>query len=470
LNELLLTDIAPLGKPLKTAELLEREEQVVEREHYDDIASHVELLISIGGQYSGVEENEKAHFVLEEAYKLSRGIQDRSPRARAACELGWALLPIGDLGRAESLVNEGLQDLPDQSQFASDRVHCLLRGSDVAFRAGNASLHFDRARAADGLLQQMPLRSPVQELEVLTSLASAYQTSGQFREADATFERAAARMTDLGYGETQKAVKLFNDWGLASANAGRPLDAATAYRRSIEISRTNETEDAVQPTLLHNYSLVLRELGRLSEAADYEERAHEEAVLSGNQMLALQTNLQLARIYRDQHRFERASALLAEIEPLMRQKLPPTHYAFSSLTSDKALLAQERGDLASALRLASAAVALDESAIKAGGEGSIYLPILLTRRSAVELATGSPDLAAADAQKAVALQKDSMQPGAQSSHMGRAYLALGRALAAQGRNEEARLAFRSASEQLRRTVGVDHPDSRAAQQLAGLQM
>ena len=468
LNELLLTDVAPLGRPLSTTELLDREWEVVEREHYDDVASHVDLLVSIGGQYSGMEENEKARSVLEEAYKLSRGIQDRSARGRAACELGWALLPSGELNRAESLVSDGLNDLPDQPQFASDRVHCLLRGSDVAYRAGNARLFFDRARTADRVLQHLPVRSPVQELEVLTGLADAYQSSGQFREADAAFERAAARIVDLGYGETQRAVKLFNDWGLANANAGRPLDAEKNYRRSIDISRANKAEDMVQPTLLHNYSLVLRELGRLNEAADYEERAHQKAVRMGNQMLALQTNLQLVRIYRDQHRFQQASALLAEIEPVMRQKLPPTHYAFASLTSDKALLAEQQGDLATALRLANEAVAIDEEAIRAGGEGSIYLPILLTRRSVVELASDSPDQASADAQRALTLLKDSMQAGTQSSHMGRAYLALGRALQAKGRREEACSAFRSASEQLGTTVGGDHADSRAARHLAGL--
>ena len=468
LNELLLTDVAPLGRPLSTTELLDREREVVQREHYDDVASHVDLLVSIGGQYSGLEENKKARFVLEEAYKLSRGIRERSTRGRAACELGWALLPSGELDRAESLVREGLNDLPYQPQFASDRVHCLLRGSDVAYRAGNARLHFDRARAADRVLQQLPVRSPVQELEVLTGLADAYQSLGQFREADAAFARAAARMVDLGYGETQRAVKLFNDWGFACSNAGRPLDAEKSYRRSIEISRTNNAEDMVQPTLLHNYSVVLRELGRVNEAADYEERARQKAVRMGNQMLALQTNLQLVRIYRDQHRFQQASALLAEIEPVMRQKLPPAHYAFASLTSDKALLAAQQSDLATALRLANEAVAIDEAAIEAGGEGSIYLPILLTRRSVVELASGSPDQAVADAQRAVSLLKNIMQAGTQSSHMGRAYLALGRALQAQGRSEEARSAFCSASEELGSTVGVDHPDSLAARRLAGL--
>ena len=468
LNELLLTDVAPLGKQLTANELLEREEHIVEREHYEDAANHVELLISIGGQYSGAEENVRAVRVLEQAYDLSRRIEDRSTRAKASCELAWALLPGGELARAESLVREGLLDLPPEPQFNADRVRCLLRGADVAFRNGDASEYVARARAAELALQQSPVRPPVEELEVLTEVANAYSTAGQFRESNAAFERASARLTDLGYDETQKAVKLFNDWGFASSNAGRPLDAEKAYRRAIEISRNSESEDAVLPTLLYNYSIVLRDLARIPEALDYVKRAHQKAVEANNQMLVAQTNLQLARICRDQHDFERASAILAELEPSMRRTLPPGHYAFASLTSDKALLAQAQGDLPTALQLANQAVAMDESAIKAGGQGAIYLPLLLVRRSALELASGKADLAAADATRALDLLRTNMQAGSLSSNMGRAYLALARAQQAQGKSDEARAAFRSAAENLQASVGPDHQDTRTAVRLAKL--
>jgi serine/threonine protein kinase len=52
LNYVLLTDVAPSAKPLNANELLERAEQIVERENYAGrAAGHVELLISIGTQY-----------------------------------------------------------------------------------------------------------------------------------------------------------------------------------------------------------------------------------------------------------------------------------------------------------------------------------------------------------------------------------------------------------------------------------
>jgi serine/threonine-protein kinase len=466
LNDLLLTDVAPAGKPLTPNELVEREEHIVEREHYENAANHVELLISIGDQYSGNEENTKGLRVLQEAYQLSRGLPERSVRAKASCGLAGAMVTVGELGRAESLFQEGFRELPNQPQFGSDRVFCLMYGSWIAYTNGDSKEAIARAQTAEQVVKESPAHSPVEELTVLIQLAAAYGGAARFSEAIAAFERASVLMVNLGYDETQRAANLFNDWALTLYFAGRPLEAEKAYRRAIDICRTNQKEESVPPTLLNNYSLVLRELGRLPEAADYADRAHARAQRERDPMLVDLTALQRARVYRDQHDFTRATAILAEVEPRMRRTLPPGHYRFASLTSDKALLAQAKGDLPTALRLADQAVALDEAAIKAGGQGAVFLPILLVRRSAVELEAGQRDQAAADAARALDLLPTATQPGTFSCNTGRAYLALGRALQSQGKLDQAHAAFRSAAEHLQSTLGPDHPDTRSARQLA----
>jgi hypothetical protein len=53
-------------------------------------------------------------------------------------------------------------------------------------------------------------------------------------------------------------------------------------------------------------------------------------------------------------------------EPRLRKDLPPGHYAFASLLSERSLLELERGDLPSALRPANQAVDAVEAANKAG--------------------------------------------------------------------------------------------------------
>ena len=62
--------------------------------------------------------------------------------------------------------------------------------------------------------------------------------------------------------------------------------------------------------------------------------------------------------------------------------------------------------------------------------------------------------------------QDTTEPGTFTVNLGRAYFALGRALQAQGKREDARSAFRSATEHLQSALGSDHEETKAARQLA----
>ena len=145
LNTFLLSDAAPSGKPFTVNDLLGRAEHIVERQPGNN-TNRVDLLISIGRQYETQDEDAKARRVLEQAYKLSRGLRERSTRARASCALASTLARAGERQRAETLIQEGLRELPDQPQFMLDRVFCLLRGSEVA-RDRGAITGSDRASA-----------------------------------------------------------------------------------------------------------------------------------------------------------------------------------------------------------------------------------------------------------------------------------------------------------------------------------
>jgi tetratricopeptide (TPR) repeat protein len=466
LNEVLLTDAAPMGTSLTPSQLLEREERIVQREHYDSAASHIEMLLSIGDQYSVQDQNTNALRVLEQAYQLSRGIREKSVRARASCVLSGALIPVGELARAEVLFQKGLSELPTDPRFSLDRAFCLLRGSEAAFHSGKSNQAIERAESAERVFKQSPVQLDFQELNLLVNLAGVYGDAGRFRESTAAFERASALMTNLGYDETQRAVKLFNDWALILTYAGRQLQAEKVYRRAIDAGRTSPNENTLPPVLLYNYAGVLRDLGRLREAKDYADKASAKARDAGDAILVDQIDLQLGRIYRDQRDWSRADALFSSLEPRLRRKLPPLHYAFAALTSDKALLAEARRDLPAALRLANEAIAIDEASIQQGGPCAAYLPVLLVRRSIVELELQQAQQAESDAVRALTLFRKAIDDGTLSSHIGRAYLAQGRVLQQEGKLEEAREAFALAATHLEDTLGPNHPDSRAARDSA----
>jgi tetratricopeptide (TPR) repeat protein len=156
-----------------------------------------------------------------------------------------------------------------------------------------------------------------------------------------------------------------------------------------------------------------------------------------------------------------AAHLFEEVEPRFRRMLPAKHISFAALTSERALLAQARGEMDRAVALADRAVALAE----ADPQAREVLERCLVRRSALVLQMRRLEAAASDAARAVAIETERIDPGLRSCHAGRAYLALGRALSARGQSGDAKAAFASALQHLESTLGEDHPETRSARQL-----
>ncbi len=471
LNDFLLTDAAPSGKPLTITNLLERAEQIVEHENYaNDPAGHVEMLISIGNQYLDRGDNVNSLRVLAQAYQASLRLQEPSVRARAACALAVPLAEGSAIVEAETHLAEGLRELPNDRQFELDRAFCFLRGVTVSEASGGADATISRSESAERALENSAFQSDNVRLDVLESLAGAYTYAARYREAIKTYQQASTQMIDLGYGETRSYSDLLHNWALAVILAGRPLEAEQIYRRAMEVSSSNPQEEGVTAALLNNYAGALRELGRLPEAAAYALQAYAKAKQTKNDVILASTLVQLTRIYRDQGDYAHAKATAAEWESVLRRGFPPGHYGFASLTSERSLIAQGEGDPVTALRLANQALAMDEATIKKGGQGAHLLPVLLVRRSTLELAAGNPDQAAADADRALHLLQASIEPGTFSEHLGRAYLALGLALQAQGKGDDARAAVRLAAEHLEKALGPDNPECRKAYEVAQAMM
>jgi serine/threonine protein kinase len=471
LNRFLLTDGAPSGKLISVDELLERAERIVDRENYEkDPADHVELLVSIGMQYCDRDEYNKALPILQKAYQLSRGQQDRSARAQASCALARPLirqsLKDSQYAQADSLVQEGLREVPDQPQYASDRIFCLLTGSMVANWGSAQREALARAQSAAKVLDGSIFASEYVRLDVLMALSEAAQQPGHYRESLAAYQQASDLMTNLGYDQTRTAADLFEGWGFALLNRGRTNEAEGIFRRALDISE-GQGKDLSDEVLLYGYERTLRELGRLEEAAVYAERAYAKAQAAKDNLIAEQLLLEQADIYYGQRNFARAAALFAQAEPLLRRDYPPGDYLFATIASDRALLAQAQGDVPAALRLANQAVEWDEDCIKAGRGGAHVLPGMLTRRSSIYLQAGETGKARTDAERALTLLQAEAEPGTFSAYLGRAYLALGRALTGQGKNDQARSAFHSAADHLQHALGANYPDTRTARQLAG---
>jgi serine/threonine-protein kinase len=467
LNSYVLSNAAPSGKPFTVNDLLVGAEHIVRRQQ-GDTSVRAELLVSIGRQYTVQDEYQKARSLLEDAYLLSRTISEPTIRAGASCGLGQVLARTGEAARAEALVQDGLKQLPNDPSYVVERVSCLLRGSEIASLSGRDADALARAQAAEHLVEASSFHSDSLRLGTRISLASAYDHAGRRAEANEAYRKAGAELEMLGRGETQMAGTLFNNWGTMLIRAGRPLDAERALRRTIEISRDGQTENSITPTTLSNYSVVLYALGRLDEASHYAEWAYKRARETGDSMAASQALFHRARIYRAQKDLARADEMLSDVELQLRQHLPAGHFAFAILAIEQALNAQTKGDFQRALQLADQSSALMESSANKGGGTVYYLGKCLVSRSGIELQLGRASQAVADASRALPMLEQASVQGSSSADVGHAYAALGRALQVQGRVDEAHAAFRSAAEHLEKTLGPDHPDSRAAHQLASL--
>src|SRR5262249_20585369 len=129
------------------------------------------------------------------------------------------------------------------------------------------------------------------------------------------------------------------------------------------------------------------------------------------------------------------------------------------------LIAKARGEKAVALELANQAVTLAEATVE-GPRRAARLQARLVMRSDIELDVGHTEEALGDAQRALTIATNETPPGTFTSYLGNAYLALGRALQAQGKREEAQAAFRSAVKHLESALGPHHADTQAARHLA----
>lgn len=468
LNELMsyvLTDAAPAGKPFTANELLGRAAHLLERQRTNP-ADRAALLTSIGRQYDTQDEDNAALKYLGDAYQISRSVSDQSVRARAACAFGGTLARHDNSARSEALFEEGLKELPEDAEFALDRSFCWMNGNRIATDHGDTPLSIERTQTEISVLAQVPFDHNLAELRAEADLAEAYRDAGRYREAAMSFERLWPRLVEQGRDDTATAGTWLNNWGMAVAQLGRPLDAEKLLRQSMEIHRADASDAALSPMLMTNYAQQLLDLGRLGEAQDYAQRALENAKRAGDEVVVNQTLLRLARIYRAQHDFARSLAMLDEVDPRLRRALPPGHYAFAALASERSQTLELEGDTAQALDLANRAIGLCEEAARQGKACPQYLPNLLRHRASIETALREFAPAENDARQALQLLLQQSRPGEFSQSTGQAYLTLARCLTAQGRQDEGRAVARQAADQLEKSVGADHPDTRTARELA----
>jgi len=466
LNEFLLSDAAPQGRPFTAGDLLARAEAVLNRHPVDPPdASTVQSLISVGTQYQSQDEDGNARRVLTRAYELSRQLPAThiSTRAAAGCALASTLArgDLDELRRARTLVEAALQLLPDARPFVLDRVRCERSAAAVARHAGDDAGDISHVITARRLLRESGLGSPLALLDAELAVAAAFRSAGRMTDAEAAYRAGWTQLQALGRDRTEQAGTLLNDWGLALMSLGRPLEADRAFAEAVDISQADAVGASVSPMLLLNAARPVLELGREDQAVTMIERAIEEAARLDDQVVQLQALMLLAGAERQRGRLNRAAELFDRAEAQLRQRLPPGHGAFAALTLQRANIALARGQLALARRLADDAL---ERAEAVSPQDELVSGALL-RRAQIGIAEGRGDRALEDATRAVDAEIQRTVPGAPSSRLGRMLLTLADAQHSAGRHAEARRTLETAVGHLQTTLGPAHKDTARAKDL-----
>ena len=460
-NQFLLSDAAPSGKSFTAGELLARAEAIVERQQTGADANRTDMLVAIGRQYRMTDHENEALRVLNQAYEIARTQTDPITHARAACNLASAISRGSGGERAEALFREGMSMLPDQPQYALDRIQCLNEGSFVAREHYDADESLVRAQRAQALVPQLRYRSAALELNLLMDLGEANRVAGQYGPAIAAFQQAYARMLELGRENTESAGTLYNNWALTLSLTGQLLQAETLYRRAMRISSADGTDKNVSPMELSNLAATLIELGRIDEAQHYADEAYQRARSDGDEVISRYALGARARVFRVRGQYVQGMQALADLERQFRRAYPPECACFGTIASERGLLAAAHGDGERAM------VEMNKAVASAADDKRRpdMLPRILERRAEIELALGRVADARADAERSIGMNIVIAAPDAQSAYLGLAYLVKGRALLASGSTVEAARAFTSAVEHLRPTLGPDHAQTRLAERL-----
>jgi tetratricopeptide (TPR) repeat protein len=460
LNEFLLSDAAPIGRPFTAGQVLARAERVLERQPSGSLDVRVSSLVTIGRQYAGQDDDRDALRVLEQAYALSRTVTDPSVRARAACALAGVLATVGTDARPPGLLREAFSDLPETQPFALDRVFCQLQAGTVERFGATPAASIEHVRAAQATLATSGVTSAVLDLRAAMDLAESYRTAGRDGEANVEFARAWEKLRDQGRDDTETAGTLLNNWALARSE--QPLEAEPLLRRAIEIASADGSEASVSPMLLTNMAWTLLDLGRVTDGIAAAERAAVAAGGAGAGAAIFRNQLLRARLYAEAGELGRSAAVLDEFERRAPELVPPGHNAFAVLEELRGLIAAARGEGGQArIRLDRALALLDPTRL----DLRPFRWRMFSVRALLALREGRTHEAVAEAERAFALAREIVTGTTPAYTIGRAHLLLGQALHADGRTDQARAALTQAVHHLEGSVGAAHPGYRAAREL-----
>ena len=447
----MLSAAAPGDGRFSTAELLARNERLIDKQFAADPAMRAEMLATVGTQYMASQRWEEATRLLTRAQDVAASTADPALQARTGCPLALMKMLNGQRRDAEAMIEAALANLPQRPEHAQLRAECMTRYSEFGFFSGEAEPMIQRATTALRLLDSASTASAPRRIDAMSSLAYGLYLARDNQKAEQVFEQLALMLEQSGMDHTLAAADIYNNWSLLHFRSDIRR-AEVLIRRTVELRRSIEGQNQVAPVAIFNHAGVLLVLGRFSEAAPLYEEAIRTADERKDWPTFFDASMELAELHIESGDLARAEARLASLAAY------DTNPRFDGMR--RALLAYYRAHLVEAQEHdpATAQVRYGEAvkAFDAVGEKTFASVYAMCGWSRTALANGDVKTATEAAARALDLAQQFAQANAPSYLVGMAQLVSGDAQVARGDRPSAARSFDAALRNLDGTLGADH--------------
>ena len=417
------------------------------------------LLNILGDQLESRRDYEAAFPLYSEAATLALEVNDVDIAAAALCRAGSTDALLNRAADGMPKIEKGLDILPHKQVNARTRIDCYLAKAQALAAQGLPTLEV--AEAAKQVLPDVNPPDWVDDEHVLALLTSGYVRAMRAADAKQAFLQEETIMVRAGHESDRNAAVHFHNQGMFEWKIGRPLDSRTHLDKVVAIEKVRGGTQ-IQPLAILLQARIADEMGELRAAIRQYEQSSAGARAMHDVTTETTANAELLSTLIEAGDYARAGGLFPQVERALHAQFAPTHWWFGVLKMDAALLADHAGNEAQAQGLADDALVMFHD----NSPPTYSFPVVLVKHSEFELRHGHTGEAKADAEHALAVYEQTFGKDILSCCIGDAFMAEGRALAAQGEAAAARDRFAKAAVHYLDSLGADNDKTKTAKRLA----
>lgn len=448
----LITEAAASDKPVKLGDMLDRSEALANAEYRASPEHRAAVLDMLAGYYHSNGDDVRALSLMHEGMDSLGASKDVDLRRKLTCDHAVLMEYAGKGADVPAMLNAVLAEPGIAPETAAE---CLEYQAYVSQRRGDPAAGLKYAQLGLQKLYEHATPTPTTEAAYLSVIADAECANGRNDEAEKYFQRALDQLSVAGRGRSPIAMTVLNSWSVMSEAAGNPRRALELSDRSLNIIHQNDPEATPAPYVIGTKARALYVLGRIRESRT----VYGECVADKAPQVRVYCLSGLALASNDLGEMGEAERYIRAAFDAESSIVPADDGVIAKLRAIRGRIALSQGNLA------AARIDLD-AAIEGVSNMFTLIPALLSRAE-LNLAEGRNAAAEADARRLLALTQQAQGGIRYSNRTGLAWLALGRALAGEGREVDAHQAFQAAVDHLSNTVDADHSQLQLARKLMG---